>query len=181
MGRYAMQVGDALDYRPLDITLRLSFEENRAVRLLNWLAAENALILRADPALPGLYQSGVVYRREEVETWCDYLAMLEQGWEDCDGLAAARAGELLARGHEALAPGDGGYREARRLTLPTIEAEVFLRTRTEPGERGLFHCIVRYRVGDRWYRDDPSARLGMYDGERRRNPWGDRPERRLAA
>lgn len=176
-----MQVGDALDYRPLDITLRLSFEEGRAVRLLNWLAAENALIFRADPALPGLYDSGVVYQRETVETWCDYLALLEQGWEDCDGLAAARAGELLARGYLALKKGDGGYRDAWRTRVPTIEAEVLLRTRTEPGGRGMFHCIVRYRVGKKWYRDDPSARLGMYDGEMRKNPWGDRPERRLAA
>ncbi|MCK6504843.1 hypothetical protein L6R53_15805 [Myxococcota bacterium] len=176
-----MQIGDALDYRPLDIVVRTSFREGMAVRLLNWLANENALILRADPSLPGLYESGVVYQRETVETWSDYLAMLEQGWEDCDALAAARAGELIARGHRALAPGDGGYEAARRLKLRSIPAEVFLRTRTEPGERGMFHCIVRYQVGDRWYRDDPSARLGMYDGEFRPNPWGNSPEPRRDA
>src|SRR5688500_19684237 len=51
--------------------------------------------------LPLLYDAGVVYRRELDETWCDFLNMLAQGHEDCDGLAAARAGELLARGWAA--------------------------------------------------------------------------------
>src|SRR5690606_13148357 len=81
--------------------------------------------------------------------------------EDCDGLAAARAGELMARGVDALRPGDGGYEEARRAALRAIPAEVMLRTRTTAREPGLYHCVVRYQVAGRWYRDDPSARLGM--------------------
>ena len=147
----------------MEIRLKLSFAESGFVRLLNWLAAENAHILRQQPDLPGLYASGVVYRRELRETWCDYLNMLSQGWEDCDGLAAARAGELLARGGRALGPDDGGYTEARKKRQPSLEAQVLLRTRVPQGQTGLYHCIVRYRVGSRWYRDDPSARLGMYE------------------
>jgi hypothetical protein len=143
------------------IAVKLAFDEMGALRLLNWLAQENAILLRARPDLPLLYDSGVVYRRETDETWCDYLNMLAQGHEDCDGLAAARAGELLARGAEALRPGDGGYRLAQRQGLTTVHAEVMLTTRSTDEQPGLYHCIVRYRVGDRWHRDDPSARLGM--------------------
>ena len=161
----------------MEVTFKFAFSESGFVRLLNALAAENAHILRQQPDLPGLYASGAVYRRELKETWCDYLNLLSQGWEDCDGLAAARAGELLARGWRALGPGDGGYAEARRKRPSRIEAQVLLRTRVPAGQTGLYHCIVRYRVGARWYRDDPSARLGMY-GDRLppHNPFRDLSE-----
>ena len=147
----------------MDITVALAFSERDAVSLLNWLARVNARILQENPGLPGLYQARVVYKRETTETWSDYINLLAQGWEDCDSLAAARAGEILARGSKALSSGDGGYKEAKRLRLRRIRAEVFLRTRSHPDEPGLYHCLVRYRVGGRWYFDDPSARLGMLD------------------
>ena len=153
------------------IAVKLAFDEDAAVRLLNWLAQENAIILRARPDLPLLYDAGVRYEREVDETWCDYINLLLQGHEDCDGLAAARAGELIARGVSAMTPTDQGYREAVRRRLTSIRAEVMLRTRTPKNRPGLYHCIVRYRIGDRWYRDDPSARLGMY---------GDRPAGRTS-
>ena len=146
------------------IAVKLAFDERAAVRLLNWLAQENAILLRAQPDLPLLYDSGVVYRRETDETWCDFLNMLAQGHEDCDGLAAARAGELLARGSLALRPGDDGFEDTQRARLDRIDAEVMLTTRSRPDDPGLYHCIVRYRVAGRWFRDDPSARLGMYGG-----------------
>lgn len=175
-----MQIAGVETARPrnLDIQLKLAFREAAAVRLLDWLAQENALILRERPDLPNLYDSGVRYEREKTEAWLDVIRMYNQGFEDCDGLSAGRAGELMARGFEALQPGDGGYDYARRHQLEYIEARPFLRTRTEVGKSGLYHCIVRYRVGNTWYRDDPAARLGMFDGEQRDNPWGDRPEPR---
>ena len=145
----------------MKIAVKLAFDEQAALRLLNWLAQENAVILRAQPELPLLYDSGVVYRRETDETWCDYLNMLAQGHEDCDGLAAARAGELIARGWKALRPGDEGYDEAQRRRPLSIPAEVMLKTRSNADEPGLYHCVVRYRVGTTWHRDDPSKRLGM--------------------
>ncbi|MCK6529708.1 hypothetical protein L6R50_19855 [Myxococcota bacterium] len=159
------------------IAVKLSFDEGAALRLLNWLARENARILRARPDLPGLYEAGVVYRRERDETWCDYINLLAQGHEDCDGLAAARAGELLARGWKSLRPGDGGYAEAQRTRPASILAEVMLRTRSPVNRPGLYHCIVRYRVGGKWFRDDPSVRLGMHRERRRQPP---RPLRRAA-
>jgi len=146
------------------IAVKLAFDERGALRLLNWLAQENAIIVRAQPELPLLYDSGIVYQREVDETWCDYLNMLAQGHEDCDGLAAARAGELIAKGADALRPGEGGYEAARRSGLSAIPAEVMLTTRSRPNAPGLYHCIVRYRVGRAWHRDDPSARLGMHGG-----------------
>ncbi len=148
----------------MKIAVKLAFDERAALRLLNWLARENAILLAAQPDLPLLYDSGVTYRRETDETWCDFLNMLAQGHEDCDGLAAARAGELIARGWKALRPGDDGHAEAERARPATIEAEVMLTTRSSPDDPGLYHCIVRYRVGGRWLRDDPSARLGMNGG-----------------
>ena len=146
------------------IAVKLSFDERAALRLLNWLAQENAIILRAQPDLPLLYDSGVLYRREVDETWCDFLNMLAQGHEDCDGLAAARAGELLARGWRALRPGDQGFVEGQREKPMSIPAEVMLTTRSRADEPGLYHCVVRYRIGSTWFRDDPSARLGMNGG-----------------
>ena len=148
----------------MKISVKLAFEETAAVRLLNWLAQENARIFRSRRDLPLLYDSGVVYRRERDETWCDAVNLLLQGHEDCDGLAAYRAGELMARGYRALAPKAPGEQVARRLRLATIPAEVMLTTRTEVGEPGMYHCIVRYRVAGRWHRDDPSLRLGMRGG-----------------
>ena len=146
----------------MKVCMKLAFDEHAALRLLNWLAQENARILKARPDLPGLYASGVRYQREPDEVWCDYLSMLAVGHEDCDGLAAARAGELIARGGAALTPRDGGHQRGRRLR--SIEAQVLLLTKSSRFQPGLYHCIVRYRVGRRWYRDDPSARLGMPAG-----------------
>ena len=146
------------------IAVKLAFDEQAAVRMLNWLARENALLLRERPELPLLYESGVVYRREKNEVWCDFLNLLSQGHEDCDALSAARAGELMARGWKALSPDEPGYRHARRNRLTSIRSEVFLRTRVRPGRVGLYHCVTRYRLKGRWLVDDPSARLGMYAG-----------------
>lgn len=145
----------------MDIILRVTFGEREATSLLNWLARCNARLILERPDVPLLYDAGVSYEREEVETWCDILQLLVQRWEDCDGLAAARAGELLARGWKALRPGEPGYERAKALRLRTIRAEVCLTTRVLPGEHGTYHCIVRYEVDGRVFWDDPSARLGM--------------------
>lgn len=140
------------------IRIYLAAGEEQSVRLLNWLVWWNAGVLRSLPHLPLLYQSGVYYQREAEETWSDVLNLYLQGWEDCDALAAARAGELRARGWRALAADDPGFAEARARNLSSISADVVLRTRNNQ----LYHCICRYRVGSQTYYDDPSARLGMF-------------------
>ena len=145
----------------MDITVALAFSERDAVSLLNWLARCNARLLRERPTLPLLYATSVRYGREEEETWSDFIQLLAQGWEDCDALAAARAGELLARGWKALSPRDPGYAAAKAANLASIPAEVALTTTLRPGEHGLYHCVVRYVVNGTVWFDDPSARLGM--------------------
>ena len=143
------------------IKVALTFNERDAVSLLNWLARCNARLLRERPSLPLLYATSVKYGREEEELWSDYIQLLAQGWEDCDALASARAGELIARGWKALSPRDPGYASAKAAGLTTIPAEVALTTSVREGEHGLYHCVVRYVVnGTAWF-DDPSARLGM--------------------
>ena len=47
----------------MKIAVKLAFDEKAALRLLNWLAQENAILLRAQPDLPLLYDSGVTYAR----------------------------------------------------------------------------------------------------------------------
>lgn len=145
----------------MDILFRLKHSERANVTLLNALGQHNANLFDDQPGLPLLYDSGVVYRREAVETWCDVIYTYRQGWEDCDGLSAIRMGELLSRGIKALAPSDPGYDEAKRLRLTTIRAEVFLETDAAVDGPGTYHCVTRYKVGPNWYIDDPSLRLGM--------------------
>ena len=143
------------------IKVALTFNERDAVSLLNWLARCNARLLRERPSLPLLYATSVRYEREEEELWSDYIQLLAQGWEDCDALASARAGELIARGWKALSPRDPGYAAAKAANLATIPAEVALTTAVRQGEHGLYHCVVRYVVNGTVWFDDPSARLGM--------------------
>lgn len=180
----------------MDIVVQLAFDENAALRLLNWLAQENARIIKQYDesalregapwrALPGLYESGVRYEREKGEIWGDVINVYAIGVEDCDALSAIRAGELMARGWRALRPnwqtlyaqglplpedyqdrypGDEGYDLAMKLKPESIKAEVYLKTNAEPGRPGLYHCVTRYWIGGREFRDDPSARLGMLRG-----------------
>lgn len=153
----------------MDITVELAFDEGGALRLLNWLAHEDKRIYRMRPDLPGLYASGVRYHPDQdgsgeaKERFADVLNMYLKGHEDCDSLAAARAGELMARGWRALDPsrGDYGAKTARRLRLNSVPAKVILRTRVDPGQSGMYHCLVKYRVLNRVFYDDPSIRLGM--------------------
>ena len=157
LGTQTRHFGTLLRITP-PIRLHLSAGEQQSVRLLNWLAWWNAGVLRSLPQLPLLYQSGAFYQREAEETWSDVFNLYLQGWEDCDALAAARAGELQARGYKALAADEPGAAEARAQRLDRIDADVVLRTRNSQ----LYHCICRYRIGSHTYYDDPSARLGMF-------------------
>ncbi len=147
----------------MNITVALTFNERDAVSLLNWLARCNARLLRERPTLPLLYGTSVRYQREEDELWSDYIQLLAQGHEDCDALASARAGELIARGWRALSPSDPGYAAAKAARLETIPSEVALTTHIAKGEHGLYHCVVRYVVNGTVWFDDPSARLGMLE------------------
>jgi len=101
----------------------------------------NTSFLRAHPRFPRIYQSGVVYGREPVETREEFAtapAVLRAGWGDCDDLAPWRSAELVARHGIAARP------------LVTV---------VRPG---LWHVIVSIEgVDGRRLIEDPSRRLGM--------------------
>lgn len=151
------------------VRIKLAFGEQALLRLANgFLVPENVIEIRNNPKLPTLYESGMRYARERVETWCDYLSALAQGVEDCDALSAMRAADLVARPRQALQPGDDGFREYVAAGRPaSLRAEVMMTTRVPRGSSGTYHCVTRYMINGTWYRDDPSARLGMYDRRRR--------------
>jgi hypothetical protein len=54
----------------MKIAVKLAFHEQAAVRLLNWLAKENAVILGSQADLPLLYDARVVYRSSSAATPC---------------------------------------------------------------------------------------------------------------
>lgn len=101
--------------------------------MLEGLVRVNEQLYR-DRHLPSIYTSGVRYRREPTEVWRNAEEVLSGGWGDCEDLAAARAGELRAKG------------ESR--------AKVVVR-RTGPK---MTHALVQRGSGKI---EDPSKRLGM--------------------
>ena len=161
----AVAVGPAINTKigslqPTRYRLSVEWKEESAVAILNWLAQWNAELLRRLPETPLLYDSGAVYKQEPgVEVWMDILCIYAKGFDDCDGLACARAGELLAKGGSALKSGETYH---NKVSKPLV-VDVFLRTRSEPEAPKLYHCLVRYRPSAKhtWAEDDPSARLGM--------------------
>ena len=115
------------------------------------IARHNAKQIRTE-GLPCLYKSGVRYKTEgSPEKWWDAKEILRHGHDDCEGLAAYRAGELILEG---------------------IDAKVWTRLIPKPGTGGpglpgqkktgrLFHALVRVDTPTGPQYDDPSARLGM--------------------
>lgn len=123
------------------------------------IALHNARRIKAK-GLPPLYKSGVRYKTEgSPELWWDAEEILAHGHDDCEGLAAYRAGELINQGYDARV-------YTRLVQRPSKEMG-------GSGKKGgrLFHAITRVytgpdgeplrtRYGTPVY-DDPSARLGM--------------------
>lgn len=124
---------------------------------LRGVVACNRVILRQAKAsgqpLPGIYDSGVRWRREpwagKFEEFADCATVLERGWGDCDDLAAWRVAELQEAG---------------------VPADFKIKWRIDPktGRVKLFHALVRVRpVLDPKTRtvtgptEDPSRKLGM--------------------
>lgn len=121
----------------------------------------NEVFHKLHPTVPLLYDSGVRYRNDPKvcnkrgvcigELWLDYPSILRLGWEDCDGLSAALAGELRARAPNSVGP---KRRPAAAVRLKS--------TRTA----GLWHAIVvDLETGEVF---DPSKKLGMGQDRRKR-------------
>lgn len=106
-----------------------------------------------------LYDTGVVYRYHAREELIDRDILLSRGWGDCISLSVARAAELSAWGGDALLPGDPGFG-----WRGAVEARVLGQHEQRSAGAQYMHMVVEYRVDGEEFRDDPSARLGMYDG-----------------
>lgn len=140
----------------MDITLRIDMSALRVGakrapkefsgnnRKLLWfleaLTRCNVLWLESHPTTPMLYQSGVVYKQEKnSEAWLDIPHVIENGWGDCEDLAAWRVAELRFR-HR-------------------VQARPYLKWYHRPKEGfTLYHVQVRLPDGKI---EDPSAQLGM--------------------
>lgn len=103
--------------------------------------AANLVILKRNPRMPALYESGVRYVPEPagMEKWLTYDQVLRAGKGDCEDLAAARAAELHRVGIKAW--------------------PIVIRT-----GRKRFHAVVRWPDGRI---EDPSKILGMRTKKRR--------------
>lgn len=96
--------------------------------------------LRLHPTTPGLYNSGVRYRREPPpkENWRDIPTVLAAGCGDCEDLACWRVAEIRAR--------------------QGIKVRAVPIGRKGPADQLLYHIVVRWPDS---HLEDPSRRLGM--------------------
>lgn len=146
-----------------DERMILTIDDDQAmpVREVNQaIAVHNARRIR-EKNLPPLYKSGVKYKVEgSPELWWDAEEILRNGHDDCEGLAAYRAGELLAKGFDARV-------YTRLVKHPSKE----MGGSGKPGGGRLFHAVTKVYTNPAGERvlapdgtpvyDDPSKRLGM--------------------
>lgn len=141
------------------MVLAIDDDMARPVREVNQaIARHNAQRIKSQ-GLPPLYKSGVRYETEgSPELWWDAEEILAQGHDDCEGLAAYRAGELMLQGYDARV-------HTRLVQHPSTEMG-------GSGKKGgrLFHAVTRIHAGPNGVvqgmngipvYDDPSMRLGM--------------------
>ena len=131
---------DAERYSPLVYPLR-------ALALVNKWHHENGIYAP-------LYHSGVVYKEEKPgkEDWKDIPQLYKDGDGDCEDLACARCGELLA--------GKGLVKRAGRLVMQRhpIMARPVMQWNKLPDGSTLIHILVQFADGAV---EDPSRILGM--------------------
>lgn len=118
-------------------------------------ALQQAALGLGEP-IPPLYASGVVYREEAPgrEDWLDAQRVNEQGFADCEDLAAYRTAELRVAGQTDVEPVIKWQWIPREMMIAQGYPAAKL-----PG-RGVWmvHCCVRHPDGSI---EDPSKILGM--------------------
>lgn len=126
----------------MNVSIKIPASRALLSALLRGLVAANLVILRRNPRMPALYESGVRYVPEPVgmENWLTYDQVLRAGKGDCEDLSAARSAELIRVGI---------------MAWPEV-----IRT-----GRRRFHAVVRYPDGRI---EDPSKILGMRIKKKRR-------------
>jgi hypothetical protein len=143
---------DAAHFAPLQIALE------GLTKINEWHIARNVkrVLKGADEGfIPPLYLSGVVYREEAPghEDWLDCIAVLRQGFADCEDLAAWRAAELRVAGHD-VEPVIRWQWIPRELMI----AQGYPAKKLPRDGVWLVHCVVRWPDGSI---EDPSKLLGM--------------------
>lgn len=121
-----------------------SIAQHNAQQILDSIGTDDEIHSLYDP------RTKVVYKVEGLpEIWKDSREMREDGFDDCEGLAADRAGELIAR-HQVPA----------RVHTRNIKAPADF-PGGAPASR-MFHAVTEVGPSDApiGY-DDPSVRLGM--------------------
>ncbi len=105
--------------------------------------------------IPPLYASGVYYAEEPPgrEDWLDCLAVLRQGFADCEDLAAYRAAELRVHGIAAEA-----VLKWQWIPRDIMIAQGYPADKLPSRGVWLVHCLVRFPDGSI---EDPSKILGM--------------------
>jgi hypothetical protein len=145
--------------------------EQSLLLLMEAMCAIDLLHLRQQH-YPKLYESGVVYRREDgTENWLDIPSVIKAGWGDCEDLVFWRVAELRKDGVKA-AP----FAKWRRVN-GVYKYHALVR-RYAPG-RDHFGRVIN---ANEWL-EDPSRRLGMNgpsDDERGIHTDYVHPERRAA-
>lgn len=123
--------------------------EKSLLLLMEAMCAIDLLHLR-QRTYPKLYESGIVYRREDgTENWLDIPSVIKAGWGDCEDLVFWRVAELRKQGIKA-AP----FAKWRRVN-GVFKYHALVR-RFSPG-RDHFGRFVKANA---WL-EDPSRRLGM--------------------
>ena len=123
--------------------------EQSLLLLMEAMCAIDLLHLR-QRSYPKLYESGVVYRREDrTENWLDIPHVIKAGWGDCEDLVFWRVAELRKDG---------------------VKAAPFAKWRRVNGVYKYHALVRRYGPGrdhfgrqinsNEWL-EDPSRRLGM--------------------
>lgn len=149
-----------------DERMVVTIDDDKAtpVREINQAIAKHNAVRIREKRLPPLYarpgeRPRVRYKPEgSPELWWDAEEILRNGFDDCEGLAAYRAGELMVQGYDARV-------WTRLVQMPSKEMG-------GSGKGGrLFHAVVRIVRGpdgqpvldkNGWpAMDDPSFRLGM--------------------
>lgn len=162
--------GARYDYEPeegrTDERMIVTIDDDRAlpVREINTAIARHNAWEIEHYDLPSLYSGRVRYQVEgSPELWWSSKEIHDRTYDDCEGLAAYRAGELILMGYDAEVytrliqkpdKGMGGSGKGGRL----FHAITLVKGWTNP-ETGRYE-VVRNPDGTRVY-DDPSVRLGM--------------------
>lgn len=119
-----------------------------AQRFLDVVVATNRILIRRG-LVPGLYESGCLYKREPPgeESFVDALSVMKNGGSDCSNLAAWLVAEMQVRLENAINSGQAP------ADTPMPNIRLYMRKKAR-----VVHVQIRHSNGRI---EDPSRFLGM--------------------